>query len=235
MKGYDAKDMDMVLARFPRPARSPVFAGVEGRVVGAFDIADSIRPDARETVAKLEAMGIHPVMVTGDTEAVAAEVSGELGGIDYLARRSPIDKVEVVRQYKEGEKGRVLMVGDGFNDSAALAAADVGVATAASIDISKDVADVVLVSSNLGGLISMIENSRMVARASASNVLLALAFNLVGIPLAMLGILSALYAMLIMVLSLFGVFANAQITKSRLGARLASLRSGRAQLTRALR
>ncbi|MEM3190783.1 MAG: cation-translocating P-type ATPase [Candidatus Parvarchaeota archaeon] len=227
--GFDRAEVEETLRRFPEGGRSPVVVGVEERVVGAFDVIDPVRPDAQSVVARLEEMGLRVLMVTGDTEATASMISEEVGGIEFLAKKTPEEKIKIVEECKEGAKrekkgGKVLMVGDGLNDAAALSTADVGIATAASIDVSKDVADAVLVSSNnLGGVVALMENSKFVARASSGNVLLALAFNAVGIPLAMLGILSASEAMLIMVLSLLGVFVNAYTTKFRLKRRLTLL------------
>lgn len=217
--GFSISEVEKALNSFPHDAKSPIIVGVDKQIVGAFDVADSLRPDAKLVRGKLKEMGLHVLMMTGDTEKAANDISKELDGMDFLARKTPEEKIELVREY--GKKaGKVLMIGDGVNDAAALAAADVGVATAASIDISKDVADAVLVSSNLAGVVAMMETAKTTARASASNVLLALAFNAVGIPLAILGILTGFQAMVIMVLSLFAVFANAYLTKFRLHRRL---------------
>ncbi|MDG6898923.1 MAG: cation-translocating P-type ATPase, partial [Nitrososphaerota archaeon] len=230
--GFDKGEVENILRRFPAGAGSPVVVGVESQVIGAFDVIDSVRSDARLVIARLKKKGIHTLMVTGDTEATASTISREVGGIEFLARKTPDEKIRIVEEYKEKARrekgGKVLMVGDGLNDAAALVSADVGIATAASIDVSKDVADAVLVSSNnLGGVVALIENSKSAARASSGNVLLALAFNAVGIPLAVLGVLSASEAMTIMMLSLFGVFANAYLTKFKLKGRLAALGDGR--------
>ena len=232
--GFNPDEIEDVLNRFPRGgARSPVMVGIDGHIMGGFDIADSLRPDAKEVVGRLKRMGLELLMVTGDSEETASTISQELGGIEFLARKTPDDKIQIVEEYKRrfGQKkkkgGKVLMIGDGLNDAAALATADIAIATAASLDISKDVADAVLVSSNnLSGILALIENSKITARASAGNILLALAFNAVGIPLAVLGVLTASTAMIIMVLSLLGVFANAYLTKFRLRGRLAALGRG---------
>ena len=227
--GFDRREVEEVLRRFPSGAGSPMVVGAENQIIGAFDVTDSVRPDARSVIARLKAKGMRVLMVTGDTEATASTISKEVGGIEFLARKTPDEKIRIVEGYKEKARrdkdgGKVLMVGDGLNDAAALASADVGIATAASIDVSKDVADAVLVSSNnLGGAVALIENSKSAARASSGNVLLALAFNAVGIPLAILGVLSASEAMAIMVLSLFSVFANAYLTKLGLRGSLATL------------
>ncbi|MDG6907559.1 MAG: cation-translocating P-type ATPase [Nitrososphaerota archaeon] len=234
--GFDTKEIDGVLNLFFHEgggAKSPVVVGVDKHVIGAFDIADKLRPDAKDVVSKLKQRGLELVMVTGDSERTAAAISEELDGIEFLARKTPNDKIQIVEEYKKKARqqqkkknGKVLMVGDGLNDAAALATADIAIATAASIDISKDVAGAVLVSSNnLNGILALVENSRTTAGASAGNILLALAFNAVGIPLAILGILTASTAMIIMVLSLLGVFTNAYLTKFRLRGRLAKMAS----------
>jgi len=227
--GFNERQVEGVVDSFSARAKSPVVVGVENQVIGAFDVIDSVRPDARAVITKLKELGMHVLMVTGDTEATASVISEEVGGIEFLAGKTPDEKIRIVEEYKDKARrekrgGKVLMVGDGLNDAAALASADVGIATAASIDVSKDVADAVLVSSNnLGGIITLIENSRFVARASAGNLLLALLFNVVGIPLAIFGLLSASEAMIIMVLSLFVVFTNAYLTKIRLKGRISKL------------
>lgn len=232
---FDTKEIDSVLNLFLHGgAKSPVVVGVDKHVIGAFDIADSLRPDAKDVVSKLKQRGLELVMVTGDSERTAAAISEELGGIEFLARKTPNDKIQIVEEYrkkvrqqqKKKKDAKVLMVGDGLNDAAALATADIAIATAASIDISKDVADAVLVSSNnLSGILALVENSKTSARSSAGNILLALAFNAIGIPLAVLGILSASTAMVIMVLSLLAVFTNAYLTKFRLRGRIARITS----------
>ncbi|MEM3794849.1 MAG: cation-translocating P-type ATPase, partial [Thermoprotei archaeon] len=229
--GFERGEVENILLSLPMGGRSPVVVGVDGRVAGVFDVVDAVRPDAPIVVARLKEMGLRVLMVTGDTETTASAIAEEVGGIEYFARKTPEDKLKIVEEFKKRAKqekkgGKVLVVGDGLNDAAALSAADVGIAMATSIDISKDVADVVLVSNNLAGIVTLLENSKLAARASAGNVLLALSFNAVGIPLALLGALSASEAMLIMVLSLFGVFMNAYITKFRLRRRLALLGEG---------
>ncbi|MEM3670323.1 MAG: cation-translocating P-type ATPase [Thermoprotei archaeon] len=236
--GFDRREVCDILQSFPEAAKSPIVVGSENRVMGAFDVIDSVRPDARSVVSRLKEMRLRLLMVTGDTEAVASTVSDQVGGIEFFAKKAPEEKVRIVQECKEDKaeqegkrRGKVLMVGDGLNDAAALSTADVGIATAASIDVSKDVADVVLVSSkSLGGVVALLENSKFASRASSGNVLLALAFNAAGIPLAMFGILSASEAMLIMALSLCGVFLNAYATKFRLKGRLTFLKESKYRL-----
>ncbi len=220
--GLRRKEVELVLHSFPKSAASPVVVAVDSSVIGAFDIADTVREDAKPVIEWLNERGIKVLMLTGDSRQVALQISQKLGGIEFLARQSPDDKINIVRKVKQD--GKVLMVGDGINDAASLAAADVGIATAASIDVSKDVADAVLVSGGLSGLSMLIENAGMNARASAANILLALSFNAGGIPLAISGALSVSAAMLIMVASLLGVFLNAYLVKMRLKRRLIRFR-----------
>jgi heavy metal translocating P-type ATPase len=227
--GAKREDVRQVLESFTNPPESAIVVTADGFVMGAFDIADKVRDDAKPVVDLMKRRGISVLMLTGDSKQAASQVSAKLGGIKFLARQSPDDKIVVVQEFKQ--KGKVLMVGDGINDAASLAAADVGIATAASIDVSKDVADAVLVSGGLSGVVMLIENARMNANASAENVLLALSFNAVGMPLAIMGVLSVPIAMGIMVASLLGVFLNAYVVKLRLKGHLTVARLGMRQKT----
>jgi heavy metal translocating P-type ATPase len=220
LEGAKGDDVEHVLNSFTSTPDSPVVVTADTSVMGAFDIADKVRDDAKSVVQSMKHWGISVLILTGDSKAAASQISDNVGGIEFLARQSPDDKIDVVQKLKQ--KGKVLMVGDGINDAASLTAADVGVAMAASIDVSKDVADAVRVSGGLSGLMMLTENARMNASASAKNVLLALSFNAVGIPLAISGVLSVSVAMAIMFASLLGVFLNAYLVKLRLKKRLRS-------------
>ncbi|MEM3852640.1 MAG: cation-translocating P-type ATPase [Methanomassiliicoccales archaeon] len=218
-EGYNRSEIDDLT---PNNAKSTVIVGVEGHVVGVLEVEDALRPDAASVVRRLKERGLHVMMLSGDTEESAEEISRKVGGIELFARQTPEDKIRKIVEIKSGRRGKVLMVGDGLNDAAALAAADVAVATAASLDISKDVADAVLVSSRgLGGILALMDNAKSNVNAYAGNVLLAISFNAVGIPFAALGILSAQLAMAIMLFSLLAVFTNAYLTRTRLKGRLA--------------
>jgi Cu2+-exporting ATPase len=155
----------------------------EGRVVGALGLADEIRPESRQAVEALHALGIEVVMITGDAEAVARTVAAELGVDRVFAGVHPEDKAaKVIELQKEGR--RVAMVGDGVNDAPALAQADVGIAIGAGTDVAIASAGVILASDDPRSVLSVIELSRKSYRKMRQNLWWAAGYNLISVPLA---------------------------------------------------
>ncbi|WP_413544232.1 heavy metal translocating P-type ATPase [Citricoccus nitrophenolicus] len=156
---------------------------VDGQVVGALKLADAIRPESRDAVSGLTARGVQVVMITGDAEAVAASVSGELGIERYFAGVRPEDKSARVRQLQD-EGRTVAMVGDGVNDAPALAQADVGIAIGAGTDVAIASAGVILASDDPRAVLSVTELSRASYRKMRQNLWWAAGYNLLSVPLA---------------------------------------------------
>jgi heavy metal translocating P-type ATPase len=194
------------------PLNGNVVICINGKLAGQFDVEDDLRRDAAEFVRRLKVMGMRVVMLSGDRGDKVRALAERLGIPEYYAEMSPERKVEVVRELKGREEGGVLMLGDGVNDSASLALADVSVAMGSAVDLSKNVADIVLLNNDLQTLLSILERRGRASKAIPSNVTLALLYNAVGIPLAVLGALSGLLAMVIMALSLASVFVNARLS-----------------------
>ena len=151
-------------------------------VLGVIAVADALKADATEAVAALRALGIKPIMLTGDNEVTARAVAQELGGIEFIAEVLPDGKEKVVRELL-GEGG-VAMVGDGINDAPALARADVGIAIGGGTDIAIDSADVVLMRPTLSELVGAVRLSRATLAVIHQNLFWAFIYNAVGIPLA---------------------------------------------------
>ncbi len=151
-------------------------------VMGAIALSDGIREDSREAVARLKEMGVAPIMLTGDNATVAAAVAGEVGIETYHASLLPADKEAIVKA--GADVGAVAMVGDGINDSPALARADVGLAIGAGTDVAIDCADVVLTQNTLHSAADAIALSRKTLRIIRQNLFWALFYNAVCIPLA---------------------------------------------------
>jgi P-type Cu2+ transporter len=157
---------------------------IEGdRVVGALALEDEIRPESREAVDALHAMGIKVAMITGDSQAVADSVARRLAIDEVAAQVLPGDKASAVRRFQEGNR-RVAMVGDGVNDAPALATADVGIAIGAGTDVAVESAGIVLVRSDPRDVVGAIELSRASYRKMRQNLFWATAYNVVAIPLA---------------------------------------------------
>ena len=155
----------------------------DGEPVGALRLADEVRPESGEAVEALDRLGVEVVMITGDAEAVARTVAGELGIERVFAGVRPEDKsARVAGLQAEGKK--VAMVGDGVNDAPALAQADVGIAIGAGTDVAIASAGVILAGSDPRSVVSVIELSRASYRKMRQNLWWAAGYNLVSVPLA---------------------------------------------------
>ncbi len=156
---------------------------VDGEVAGAIALADEIRPESKEAVDALHALGVQVAMITGDAEPVARSVAGKLGIDRFYAGVRPEDKAAKVQEL-QGEGLTVAMVGDGVNDAPALAQANVGIAIGAGTDVAIASADVILASSDPRSVLSVIELSRASYRKMEQNLWWAAGYNIVAIPLA---------------------------------------------------
>ncbi|MDK8241023.1 heavy metal translocating P-type ATPase [Corynebacterium coyleae] len=155
----------------------------DGEVIGALRLADEIRPESRDAVDALHSAGAQVVMITGDAQAVADTVAGELGIDRVFAGVRPEDKAAKVKEL-QSEGHKVAMVGDGVNDAPALAQADVGIAIGAGTDVAIGSAEVILASSDPRSVLSVIELSRETYRKMKQNLWWAAGYNLLSVPLA---------------------------------------------------
>ncbi len=173
---------------------------------------DSPRPSAAAAVAALHGLGIRTVMLTGDSQGAARAVAGPLGIDDVQAEILPQDKAAAVAALRQG--GRVVaMVGDGINDAPALAAADVGIAMATGTDVAMETAGIALLRGDPALVAAAIDVSRRTYAKIRQGLVWAFAYNIVGIPLAMLGLLSPMVAGAAMALSSVSVVTNALLLR----------------------
>ncbi len=169
--------------KYSAQGKTAVFLADNQKIIAVFAVADTLKEESKDVVAKLKAKGIRVGMLTGDNENVAKAIAEEVGIEDYFAEALPKDKAEAVeRVHSVG--GFVAMVGDGINDSPALKAADVGVAMGNGTDIAMDAADVVLSRGDLRLVGTMVELSRKTVRNIKQNLFWAFFYNCVAIPLA---------------------------------------------------
>lgn len=163
--------------------KTVIYILIDGKLSGAVALADIIRAESKQAIAKLKAMGIKCLMITGDNRQVARWVAQETGLDDYFAEVLPDKKAEKVKEVQS--RGlKVAMTGDGVNDAPALAQADVGIAIGAGTDVAVAAADVVLVRSNPLDVVSVIKLSRATHRKMAQNLVWATGYNVIAIPLA---------------------------------------------------
>ncbi|NNG23310.1 heavy metal translocating P-type ATPase [Telluria aromaticivorans] len=183
----------------------------EARAVGLLAFGDAVKPGAAAAVARLQAMGIESVMLTGDNEGAARAVAGQVGIARYHAGVLPADKARLVGEFKQGGR-KVAMVGDGINDAPALAAADVGIAMA-GLDAAMHAAGITLMRGDPGLVADAVAVSQRTYAKIRQNLGWAFVYNLVGIPLAAFGRLDPVLAGAAMALSSVSVVANALLLR----------------------
>ena len=171
------------LDELARAGKTPLLFAKNGEFVGIIAVADDVKATSAAAIAALDKLGIRTIMLTGDNETTAHAIAAKVGVSEVIAGVMPADKERVVREL-QGDGNTVAMVGDGINDSPALARADVGLAIGAGADVAKEGADVILMKSDLMDVPRAIELSRAVIRNIKQDLFWALFYNALGIPLA---------------------------------------------------
>ncbi|MFK0251307.1 heavy metal translocating P-type ATPase [Amycolatopsis azurea] len=173
--------------------RTAVVVGWDGEARAVLVVADTVKPSSAEAISRLRELGLTPVLLTGDNEAVARAVAAEVGIGTVIAEVLPKDKVDVVKRL-QGEGKVVAMVGDGVNDAAALAQADLGLAMGTGTDVAIEAGDLTLVRGDLRAAVDAIRLSRRTLRTIKGNLFWAFAYNVGALPLAAAGLLNPMIA-----------------------------------------
>jgi Cu2+-exporting ATPase len=180
---------------------TPVLVAVDGRVVAAAGFGDPLRGDAGAALDRVRALGWRPGILSGDDPRIARAAGDRLGlpAADCRGGVSPEDKLRAV--LASGAEGPVVMIGDGVNDAAALAAATVGIAVAGGAEAALTAADVFVVRPGVGRIAELLDGARRTMRVVRRNLVFSLAYNVIGVTLAMTGVLNPLVAAILMPLS----------------------------------
>ncbi|MGQ0578526.1 MAG: heavy metal translocating P-type ATPase [Betaproteobacteria bacterium] len=203
---------EAAVLRLAGEGKTVVILAASGTVLGYVAIADQPRPSSATAISRFKALGIDVVMLTGDNAATARAIAGKLGIGEFRAEVMPADKAAQISRLK-GAGGLVAMAGDGINDAPALAAADVSFALSSGSDIAIEAADVTLMRNDLMSVADAIRLSRATLAKIFQNLFFAFFYNVLGIPLAALGMLNPVIAGAAMALSSVSVVTNSLLLK----------------------
>jgi len=200
-------DLEAAKTAAEAAGRTAILAGWDGQARAVLVVADTVKATSAEAVAQLRALGLTPVLLTGDNDDTAQAVAGELGIERVVAEVLPEEKLDVIRSLQA--EGRVVaMVGDGVNDAAALAQADLGLAMGSGTDVAIEASDITLVRGDLRSAADAIRLSRRTLRTIKGNLFWAFAYNVAALPLAALGLLNPMIAGATMAFSSIFVVSN---------------------------
>lgn len=189
------------------------FFSIDKKLVARFELSDTIRENAKEIISKIEKLGIQTVMLTGDHEKAAIKVANKIGIKQVYSRLMPQDKSEFIKKFQD--KGDVVvMVGDGINDAIALASSNIAIAMGQGTDVAISVSDVVLLDEKPQSILDAYRISRRTFKAVKENLTFSLLYNMIAVPLAVMGFVNPLIAALSMSLSSLVVVGNSIRIKS---------------------
>jgi Cu+-exporting ATPase len=204
----DPQPLEDEMERFEEQAKTAMLVAVDGALAGVVAVADTLKEDSAEAIRRLHDMGIETAMITGDNRRTAEAIAREVDIDHVLAEVLPDGKVAEIKKLQE-RFGLVAMVGDGINDAPALTQADVGIAIGTGTDVAIEASDVTLVSGKLSGVVSAVELSRETFRRIKQNLFWAFFYNVIMIPLAIIGWMHPVLAEIAMASSSVTVVGNA--------------------------
>jgi Cu+-exporting ATPase len=193
--------------RLSSEGKTIIFAAINGELKGMLAVEDPVKPDSKNAVEKLKEMNIKVVMLTGDNKHTAEAIARRIGIESYSAEVMPEGKADEVLKYRK-DGSIVAMAGDGINDAPALAVSDVSIAMGSGTDAAIETSDITLLKSNLMAVVNAIRLSRKTILTIKQNLFWAFFYNVIGIPLAALGLLNPMFAALAMSFSSVSVVTN---------------------------
>jgi len=201
------------MRRLEDAGKTAMLVAVNGELLGLLAVADTLKDDAVAAVRELKALGLETAMITGDNQRTAQAIARQVGIDHVLAEVLPEDKLIEVKRLQTETEGLVAMVGDGINDAPALTQADVGIAIGTGTDIAIEAADITLVRGDLSGVVSAVKLSRATFNKVMQGLFWAFFYNVVMIPLAILGMMHPVLAEIAMASSSITVVTNANLLR----------------------
>ena len=210
--GVDAKESEAEIVRLEEAGNTVMLVARQGALYGFIAVADILKEHAGDVVRELKKERIEVIMLTGDNERTARAIAGQAGVDKVIANVLPGGKAAVIKEL-QAEGKVVAMVGDGINDSPALAQADIGIAIGSGSDVAKETGGIILVRDDLRDVVRGIRLAAATMRNIKQNLFWAFAYNTVGIPIAAIGLMNPIFAAAAMALSSLSVVTNAALLK----------------------
>ena len=208
----DTSDFEGELQRLENEAKTAMLAAADGKMLGIIAVADALKEDSIQAIAELKKLGLETAMITGDNQRTAEAIAKEVGIDHVVAEVMPDGKVDKVKEL-QSEFGVIAMVGDGINDAPALTQANVGIAIGTGTDIAIESSDITLVRGDLSSVITAVKLSRATFKKIKQNLFWAFFYNLIAIPVAILGLLHPVIAEMAMATSSISVVTNANLLR----------------------
>ena len=205
-EGIEISSVKADVQRLQDEAKTVILVGINGKVVGILGIADTLKGDSVTAISELKGMGYNTVMITGDNERTSRAIAKKVGIEQVLSNVLPEEKQKEIEKLQK--KGMVAMIGDGINDAPALSQANVGIAIGTGTDIAIEASDITLVKGDLTSVVSAIRLSNAIFRKIKENLFWAFFYNIVAIPVAVLGFLHPVIAEVAMAFSSINVVTN---------------------------
>lgn len=211
-KGVDLARVKDDIKGLEDKAKTVMVVAEDQKLIGVIAVADTLKEDSKQAITELKAMGLKTAMITGDNKRTATAIAEEIGIDTVVAEVLPDGKVEEIEKLQQN-MGPVAMVGDGINDAPALTRADVGIAIGTGTDIAIESSDITLVRGDLSSVVTAVKLSRATFRKIKQNLFWAFIYNMIAIPLAVLGLLHPVIAEIAMATSSVTVVTNANLLR----------------------
>lgn len=211
-ENIDFSAQEEALNQLEREGKTAMLVGDDNKLIGIIAVADTLKPEAKEAITDLKKLNINVILLTGDNKRTAEAIAKELGISSVIAEVLPADKSRIIQDLQK--KGKIVaMVGDGVNDAPALATANIGIAIGSGSDVAKETGGIILIKDDVRDVVTAIRLSRATMSKIKQNLFWAFAYNILGIPIAALGLLNPMIAAAAMALSSLSVIVNSALLK----------------------